>query len=99
MPASYRQLLVRPAATLMWGDYRGSRRAEDMRPPEHRPSGSWGHDCAKHHCGARPITDVQQDDVRDLLIALGLGDHARPESLHCIVQEEIIPAIRRLREG
>jgi hypothetical protein len=25
----------------MWGNYRGRKRAEDMRPPEHRPSGSW----------------------------------------------------------
>lgn len=38
-----------------------------------------------------------QDDVRDLLLALGLSDHARPVSAHNVVQDEIIPAIRRLR--
>lgn len=32
-----------------------------------------------------------------MLNALGLGDHARPISMHEIVQTEILPAIHRLR--
>lgn len=40
---------------------------------------------------------VFQDDVRDLLEALGLGTHARPESPHDVVQNEVIPAIKALR--
>lgn len=43
-------------------------------------------------------TDEMQGDVRDLLLALGLGDHARPISPHRIVQDEILPAINALRE-
>jgi hypothetical protein len=38
-----------------------------------------------------------QDDVAAILVALGLGDHARPMSAHSVVSEEIIPAIARLR--
>lgn len=38
---------------------------------------------------------IHQDMV-DILNALGLGDHARPISMHEIVQTEILPAIRSL---
>lgn len=38
-----------------------------------------------------------QEDVGDLLAALGLGTHARPMSPHQVVQREILPAIDSLR--
>jgi hypothetical protein len=38
-----------------------------------------------------------QDDIAAILNALGLGDHARPISMHEIVHKEIIPAIDKLR--
>lgn len=37
-----------------------------------------------------------QDDTRKLLLALGLGDHARPGSCHDVVVGEILPAINAL---
>lgn len=37
-----------------------------------------------------------QEDTRKLLLALGLGDHARPISCHQIIETEILPAINRL---
>lgn len=37
-----------------------------------------------------------QEDTRKLLLALGLGDHARPESCHDVVVGEILPAIEAL---
>ena len=37
------------------------------------------------------------EDVRDLLRALGISDHARPVSCHRIVRDEILPAIATLR--
>jgi hypothetical protein len=40
---------------------------------------------------------VYQDDVRALLLALGLSDHARPESAHQVLQDEVLPAITALR--
>lgn len=43
------------------------------------------------------IVDEIHQDVVDMLNALGLGDHARPISMHQIVQTEILPAIRMLR--
>ncbi|MDX1390552.1 MAG: hypothetical protein R3344_15290, partial [Acidobacteriota bacterium] len=39
-------------------------------------------------------TEVLQADVRDLLRALGISDHARPISPHEVVQTEVLPAIR-----
>lgn len=41
-------------------------------------------------------TEVQQDDVRAILAALHLGDHARPYSPHAVIHREILPAIRNL---
>lgn len=37
--------------------------------------------------------DALQEDVRDLLLALGLSDHARPTSCHRVVRDEILPEI------
>lgn len=42
--------------------------------------------------------DAIQNDVAELLRTLGLSDHARPVSPHAVVQDEILPAIRRLRD-
>lgn len=39
------------------------------------------------------------EDLREILRALGLSDAARPYSAHEVVQREILPAIKRLREG
>jgi len=41
-------------------------------------------------------SEVMQDDILDILRALNLGDYARPVSPHQVVQDEIIPTIRRL---
>lgn len=43
--------------------------------------------------------DVVLDHVRQLLVALGLGDHARPVSAHEVVVGEVLPAIEQLRAG
>lgn len=43
--------------------------------------------------------DVFQGDVRDLLSAVGLSDHARPKSPHRVVQDEVIPTARKQREA
>jgi hypothetical protein len=40
---------------------------------------------------------VMQDDMAELLRALGLGDHARPASPHEVMVNEIIPAAWNLR--
>jgi hypothetical protein len=40
--------------------------------------------------------DVQQNDIRALLDALGLPDHARPYSLHSVIHRDILPAIQLL---
>ena len=40
--------------------------------------------------------DKFQEDIREILVVLGLGDHARPYSCHEVVQREILPAIRSL---
>lgn len=40
---------------------------------------------------------VFQDDVCDLLLALGLSDRARSVSPHRVLQEEVLPAIRSMR--
>jgi hypothetical protein len=51
-------------------------------------------DCSQDR---RPsASEVMQDDLLEMLRALGLGDHARPDSPHFVVQDEILPAIRRL---
>lgn len=41
---------------------------------------------------------VMQDDVRALLIALGLGAHARPYSAHAVIHRDVLPAIAMLHE-
>lgn len=43
------------------------------------------------------INGVFLEDVRALLLALGIGDHSRPISAHQVVHDEIIPAIENLR--
>jgi hypothetical protein len=40
--------------------------------------------------------DVIHEDVRQILVALGLGDHARPYSAHEVVQREILPRIHEV---
>lgn len=40
--------------------------------------------------------DVMQDDMTQLMLALGIGVHARPCSPHAVMVNEIIPAVRRL---
>lgn len=37
------------------------------------------------------------DDLQEILLALGIGDHARPYSGHELVQRDILPAIWRQR--
>lgn len=41
--------------------------------------------------------EVVLDDLRRILEALGLGDHARPYSANQVVQREVLPAIYKLR--
>ena len=38
-----------------------------------------------------------QEGVGSILAAMGLGDHARPESCQQIIRDEILPAIAKLR--
>lgn len=40
---------------------------------------------------------VMQDDMTDLMTALGISTNARPVSPHEVMQNEIIPAVRALR--
>ena len=40
---------------------------------------------------------LQQDDLRAILDALGISTHARPYSPHEVVQREVLPAITALR--
>lgn len=40
---------------------------------------------------------VMQDDIAELLRALGLSDHARDASPHEVMTNEIIPAVKRAR--
>jgi len=47
----------------------------------------------------RTAADVYQDDVLALLEALDLGTHARPKSPHAVVQDEVLPAIKQMRNG
>lgn len=42
-------------------------------------------------------SDAYQEDVRALLLALGLGDHARPDSPHDVLRGEVLPAIERMK--
>jgi hypothetical protein len=41
--------------------------------------------------------EVFQDDIHALLEVLGLGNHARTESPHQVLHQEVIPAIKRLK--
>lgn len=38
---------------------------------------------------------VAQEDLRRILVALGLGDHARPISPHAVVENLVLPTIQR----
>jgi len=40
--------------------------------------------------------DAAHDDLREIMAALGIPDHARPYSAHEVVQREVLPAIRAL---
>lgn len=42
----------------------------------------------------KPDAEVFNDDVLELLRALGIPDHARPVSAHEVVQGEILPFLR-----
>lgn len=42
------------------------------------------------------LNDALQEDIAQILRALGLGDHARSESPHDLVSSEILPAISKL---
>ena len=42
--------------------------------------------------------DVQQSDLRSLLLALGLSSHARPYSPHAVIHRDVLPAIRSLQQ-
>lgn len=44
----------------------------------------------------RTDIELMQNDVAELLRALGLGDHARPISCHDVIQEEILPSLREI---
>jgi hypothetical protein len=46
-------------------------------------------------CGGH--SDLPHDDIRAIMLALDISDHARPYSTHAVVHREILPAIRRLR--
>ena len=52
--------------------------------------------CSEYHV---TDTDAAHSDIAAILRALDLGDHARPVSTHVVVREEVLPAIRRLREA
>lgn len=41
----------------------------------------------------KSAAEVYNEDVAQILRALGLSDHARPVSAHEVVQTEILPAI------
>lgn len=45
-------------------------------------------DCPE--CGGHQ--DLPHDDIAAILLALDLGDHARPISTHAVVHREILPA-------
>lgn len=42
-------------------------------------------------------SSVAQDDLAAILRLLGLGDHARPQSPHQVVQDEVLPTLRAWR--
>lgn len=48
---------------------------------------------------SRSSDEVYHDDVLALLGALDLGTYARPQSPHAVMQDEVLPAVRRLREA
>jgi hypothetical protein len=45
-----------------------------------------------------PSDEVVHEDVRAMVKALGLGEHARPYSAHAVVHREVLPALERLRD-
>lgn len=57
----------------------------------------------EHPAGADsepPVSDhdLIQADLREIMDALGLSTHARPYSPHEVVQREVLPAIKTLRD-
>lgn len=60
------------------------------------------HDTAETLSGRRVATssdEAMQDDMAELLRILKLGDHARPQTPHAVMRDEIIPAVRRLADS
>lgn len=47
---------------------------------------------------AASASEVMQDDMAHLLRTLGLSDHARPQSPHRVMVDEVIPEVLRLRK-
>jgi hypothetical protein len=43
------------------------------------------------------LTQVAGEDIREIVLALGLGDHPRDYSPHDVVHQEVLPAIAALR--
>ena len=52
----------------------------------------------EHVMSDRSLSDIFHDDIEALAKALDIGTHARPISPHRMIYQEIIPAIRSLRE-
>ena len=46
----------------------------------------------------RTSAQVYQDDVKEIMEALGMATHARPRSPHRVAQEEVIPWASSLRD-
>lgn len=45
----------------------------------------------------RTASELMQDDMIELMEALGISTHARPVSPHRVMQDEILPAVREMR--
>jgi hypothetical protein len=53
-------------------------------------------------CGVSEETNsdgLMQHDLGLILTALGLGDHARPDTPHVVVHDVILPALRELKRS
>lgn len=46
----------------------------------------------------RAVSGVMQDDMAELMEALGISAHARDASPHEVMVDEVVPEARRLRE-
>lgn len=44
----------------------------------------------------RDVNETATEDVRAIVVALGLGGHARPYSAHDVVRREILPEVAAL---